>query len=379
MRRKRFSAAAAYDTITKKGTDEMTAKEILKDLVAINTIADKDNRSIMDYIENFFTAQGLTVERKKNTDTEKEILIAKYGETPAMGFLGHTDTVDITDGWTTDPFTLTEIDGNLYGLGACDMKGGIAAFMAAIANTDLSKLKKGLAIYCTYDEEILFNGIKDLVAAGTEFPPHVLVAEPTDLIPMTGSKGLLEYILTFTGVTTHSSMPIDGKSSNKNAVRFLNKMLALEEELRKTPSPFFGVPYPTMNIGIIEGGTSINKVPDKTTVYLDFRICDSSREYPLIRETVDKALEGLDGTYVIINDIPSFRNDSNLVSEYEALTGNPGTPFFGITEASFFEGDRIILGPGPMTAHEANEHVSVSSLEKTTEIYTKMIQRLCGE
>ena len=356
----------------------MTAKEILKDLVAINTIADRDNTSVMDYIENFFAPLGLTVERRKNNDTGKEILIARYGEEPAIGFLGHTDTVDITDGWTTDPFTLTEADGNLYGLGACDMKGGIAAFMAAIAETDLSTLSKGLAVYCTYDEEILFQGIKDLVDTETAFPPHVLVAEPTDLIPMTGSKGLLEYIFTFTGVTTHSSTPIDGKSSNKNAVRFLNRMMDFEEELRKTPSPFFGVPYPTMNIGIIDGGTSINKVSDKTTVYLDFRICDSPREYPLIRAAVDQALEGLDGTYVIINDIPSFRNDSSLVCEYEALTGKEGQPFFGITEASFFEGDRIILGPGPMTAHQANEHICEADLERTTEIYQEMIKKLCG-
>lgn len=365
-------------TRTQKGAGEMTAKEILRDLVAINTIADKENSRIMDYIESFFTPLGLTVERKKNQNTGKEVLIARYGSDPAMGFLGHTDTVDITDGWTTDPFTLTEADGNLYGLGSCDMKGGMAAFMAAIAAADLPKLKKGLAVYCTYDEEILFNGIKDLVDTEDAFPPHVLVAEPTDMIPMAGSKGLLEYIFTFTGVTTHSSTPIDGKSSNKNAVRFLSRMMDFEEELRKTPSPFFGVPYPTMNIGIIEGGTSINKVPDRTTVYLDFRICDSRREYPLIRKTVDQALEGLDGTYEIINDIPSFRNDSSLVNEYETLTGRNAEPFFGITEASFFEGDRIILGPGPMTAHQANEHVREADLARITEIYGEMIRKLCG-
>lgn len=357
----------------------MTAKEILKDLVAINTIADKDNRLIMDYIGNFFADLGFAVERRMNDATGREVLTAQYGEDPAIGFLGHTDTVDITEGWVTDPLSLTEIDGELYGLGACDMKGGIAAFMAAIGNTDLSQLKRGLTVYCTYDEEIMFDGIKDLVEAGTVFPGHVLVAEPTDLVPMIGSKGLLEYIFTFTGVTTHSSTPIDGKSSNKNAVRFLNRMLDFEEELRQTPSPFFDVPYPTMNVGIINGGTSINKVPDKTTVYLDFRICDSAREYPRIRQAVDKALEGLDGSYVIINDIPSFQNDGQLVKEYEAMTGNSGRPFFGITEASFFESDRVILGPGPMTAHEANEHVNADSLEKASEIYRNMIQKLCTE
>ncbi len=355
----------------------MNAKTILKDLVGFNTIADKENKQIMDYIDDFLSKLGFSVERLKNSENGKEVLVGKYGDNPAIGFLGHTDTVDITKGWVTEPHTLTEKDGVLYGLGACDMKGGIAAFLAAIANTDLTKLKKGIAVYCTYDEEIMFGGVKDLVAANTQFPPHVIIAEPTDLIPMIGSKGLLEYIFTFTGVTTHSSMPIDGKSSNKNAVRFLNRMMDFEEELRKNPNPFFGVPYPTMNIGIIEGGTSINKVPDKTTVYLDFRICDSEKEYPRIRKAVDEALEGLDGTYEIINDIASFQNRSELVQLYEEKTGKKGMPFFGITEASFFEGDRVILGPGPMTAHEANEHITVESLESATKLYEDMIRKLC--
>ncbi len=355
-------------------------KEILKDLVAINTIADKDNHKMMDYLEDFFAGLGFSVERIQNDTTEKEILIAKYGENPAVGFLGHTDTVDITEGWETDPHVLTEKDGNLYGLGACDMKGGIAAFMAAIAQTDLSNIdkSKGIAVYCTYDEEVMFEGIKDMIAAEDCFPPHVVIAEPTNLVPMIGSKGLLEYIFTFTGVTTHSSTPIDGKSSNKNAVRFLNRMMDFEEELRRiSPNPFFGVPYPTMNIGIVKGGTSINKVPDKTTVYLDFRICDSEKEYPLIRKAVDEALEGLDGEYVIINDIAAFQNNSPLVELYEEKTGKKGQPFFGITEASFFGGDRVIIGPGPMTAHEANEHVATASLEDTTTLFRDMIGKLC--
>ena len=355
----------------------MDAKTILKDLVGFNTIADRENKQIMDYIDRFLSKLGFSVERLKNSENGKEVLVGKYGENPAIGFLGHTDTVDITEGWVTEPHTLTEKDGVLYGLGACDMKGGIAAFLAAIAETELAKLKKGIAVYCTYDEEIMFGGVKDLVETKPEFPPHVVIAEPTDLIPMIGSKGLLEYIFTFTGVTTHSSMPIDGKSSNKNAVRFLNRMMDFEEELRKNPNPFFGVPYPTMNIGIIEGGTSINKVPDKTTVYLDFRICDSDREYPLIRKAVDEALAGLDGTYEIINDIPSFQNRSELVQLYEEKTGKKGMPFFGITEASFFEGDRVIIGPGPMTAHEANEHITTESLENTTKLYKDMIRKLC--
>lgn len=355
----------------------MQAKELLKDLVAINTIADKDNNKFIAYVEDYYKKLGFDVRIEKNKETGKEVLIASYGDNPAIGFLGHSDTVAITDGWVTDPHDLIEKDGNLYGLGACDMKGGIAAFMSAMAEVDLKSLKRGIKAYITYDEEIMFDGIKDMVEVETDFPGHLVVAEPTDMVPMVGSKGLLEYIFTFKGVTTHSSTPIDGKSSNKNAVRFLNKMMDLEEELRKTKTEFFDVPYPTMNIGIVEGGTSINKVPDKTTIYLDFRICDSDREYPMIRKAVDDAIEGIDASYEIINDIPSFQNEGDLVKMYEEKTGKESRAFFGITEASFLKGDRVIIGPGPMTAHEKNEHISVDSLEKAKQVFVEMIETLC--
>lgn len=352
-------------------------KKILKDIVGINTIADKGNSIIIDYIAQYFNDLDFIVQRKRNNITEKEILIAKYGENAGLGFFGHTDTVDVSDDWRTDPFEMTEIGGNLYGLGTCDMKGGIAAFMAAIASIDLNQLKRGIAVYCTYDEEIMFNGIKDMTSIEKNFPQHIIVAEPTDIHPMTGSKGLLEYIFTFTGITTHSSMPIEGKNSNKNAVRFLSKMLDFELELRKSRDDFFEIPYSTMNIGIINGGSSINKVPDKTTVYMDFRICDSDKEYPLIKKTVDEAIKGLDGSYEIVNDIRSFQINSDRADVYEEITAEKSKPFFGISEASFLPGDRVILGPGPVTAHEKDEHISVKSLERTVTVYKKAIEHFC--
>lgn len=355
----------------------MLAKKLLKDLVAINTIADKENAKIMNYLQNFFDKYGFESKVLYNQTTDKKVFTATYGEKPAIGFIGHTDTVGIAEGWNSDPFVLTEKEGNLYGLGAIDMKGGIAAFMTAIAETDLTKLKRGIGVYCTYDEEILFDGIRDLVASDVKLPDHVIVAEPTGLIPMTGSKGLLEIEFTFTGITSHSSTPVYGKNSNKQAVRFLSRMMDFEELLRENKNSFFGVPYTTMNIGLIEGGRSFNTVPDTTKVYLDFRICDSEKEYNMIREKIDKAMEGIDGSYRIINDIASFQSKSEIISIYEEKTGNTSQPFFGITEASLIEGDRIIIGPGPANCHIANECISIESLKKTIKLYKEMIQLCC--
>ena len=355
----------------------MTAAEILKDLVAINTIRDKENKKIMDYIEPFLMPYGFKIDRRKNKENGNEVIVAEIGENPAMGFLGHTDTVDIAAGWETNPFELTEKDGMLYGLGACDMKGGIAASLWAVSQMDPEKLQKGIKLYYTYDEEIMFGGIRDLVDGEEKFPEHVIIAEPSDLAPMVGSKGLLEFIFTFKGVSTHSSAPLKGKNSNKNAVKFLNKMLALEDELAESRYDGFEYPSTSMNVGIIEGGKAMNTVPNETKVYLDFRICDSEKEYEKIRKYVDDAIAVFVAEYVIINDIPSFYNESETVKFYEQETGNERRTMCGISEASFFKGDRVIIGPGPETAHQANECISAESLQQTAELYVKAIEKLC--
>ena len=111
----------------------------------------------------------------------------------------------------------------------------------------------------------------------------MISAEPTDNIPMIGSKGLIEYEFNFKGVNTHSSMPIEGKNANKNAVKFLNKLLRLEAVLKKNTCNLYEIPYSTMNIGVINGGRAINVVPSKAKVLVDFRICqnDSLRKHGL--------------------------------------------------------------------------------------------------
>lgn len=118
----------------------MNAKDILKDLVSFNTIRDKENKEIMDYIENYL--------REYNFYTKRvyKCLIAYNSDNPNIGFIGHTDTVDY-ESWDGDPFILKEVDGKLYGLGACDMKGGISAILSAVSQIDLNS--NSVALYFT--------------------------------------------------------------------------------------------------------------------------------------------------------------------------------------------------------------------------------------
>lgn len=355
----------------------MTAEDILKQLVSFNTINDLDNGKIINWIGSYLSNLGFNNKIVINNQTKKKCLISSIGKDYAFGFLGHTDTVDICDGWQTNPFELTNINNNLYGLGSCDMKGGIAAILKAVSN--IKKFDKGLKLYFTYDEEIGFNGILDLIKEEV-FPKYMLIGEPTDLKPVLATKGLLEYKITFNGIAVHSSDPDKGVSAINNAICFINEMNLFYKKLKGMLFNKYEIPYTTMNIGMIEGGSAINKVADKCSIYIDFRVCDI-KQMSLITKKVDELLNKCDCQYEILNKINPFANeDQCIVSLLEKITKREVINASYITEASFIDGNnKIILGPGPIKAHEKNEYITLESLEQTVNTYENIINCLCND
>lgn len=342
----------------------MSDYKILKKLVEFNTIKDKENKDIINFIENYLLDLGFKTEYKEKS------LIMSCGENPSVGFLGHTDTVEYIEGWNTNPFELTEKDGKLYGLGACDMKGGIAAMLDAVSCIDLSIFENGIKLYFTDDEEIGFGGIYKLIEIEKKFPKLMIFGEPTDNEILVGSKGLLEFELNFKGIKAHSSNPEKGKSANMNAVKFL---MELEEfytdNIRKEENKNYEIPYTTMNVGIINGGSAKNSVSASCNVMIDFRTIENKHAENII-EQVNELSKKYDCDVKIIEKVDSFINETDLTAE--AKTAN------FITEASFVNADtKIILGPGTVTAHEVNEYITVDSYEKLVKQYTQILEKMC--
>ena len=284
----------------------------------------------------------------------------------AIGFVGHTDTVEYTDGWKYDKFTVTKENNRLYGLGVCDMKSGISAIISAVSQIDFSKLSKGIKIYLTYDE-IGFSGIKDVLKCETNFPNTIIIGEPTNNEMLVGSKGLLEYKISFKGIKTHSSNPDKGKNAIMSAIEFIKELNYFYEcEIKKEKDYNFDIPYTTMNVGKIQGGTAINSVPDYCEFLVDFRMINNITEKKII-DKINILKEKYMANVFEINKISSFFNE---------IDGLNKTSNF-ITEASFLNNNRIILGAGPVTAHEVDEYIEVDSLYKLVEQYKKMIEEKC--
>ena len=258
------------------------------------------------------------------------------------------------------------------------MKGGIASFLTALSLIDLKKLKKGIRVCFTYDEEVGFLGINELLKQNIDFGTYSIIGEPTDNYPCACSKGLLEYELIFRGTSVHSSRPILNESSNENAVLFLNDVLKLNKKFTKSKCEEFEVPYNTINIGTINGGSNIGTTSDYTKVLLGFRITRDDRDIGMIKKYINKLVKKYPKVEArILNEIKPFSNSSVIVDVYEEICSKKRKPFFAVSEASFLNNNRIILGPGPISAHEDDEYVLKESIMATVDIYKKIIERVC--
>ena len=340
----------------------MDIKEILKSLVSFNTIKDQDNKKIMEFIENYL--------KRFNFKTKRigKCLIASNDPNPNIGFIAHTDTVDF-ESWDGDPFTVQEKDNKFIGLGVCDMKGSIAAILSAIAKIDLSQNK--IALYFTNDEEIGFTGINSIKKFVKE--PNILIGEPTDNIPVYGTKGLLALTIEFYGKKVHASTPEKGINAIYNCLDFISKLRDFyNNELMIDIDPNFKVPYSSMNIGKINGGETENSVAGKCTVTVDFRI-NKKTDIDKILNKVKELLKVFDAKLIIEHEVNPKLNESDM-KFLEIISSSKETANY-ITEGSFIDSENIIiLGPGPITAHEKNEYIRFDSLEMTEELFIKIIE-----
>ena len=354
----------------------MTDFKTLEDLVKINTINDKNNEEFIDYISKLLNKKNFKVEKLTNKDGNS-CLIAKTKDKCNLCFMGHSDTVVYSEGWHTNPFELTRKDNNLYGLGVCDMKGGIAAFLDSIEDIDLNKIESGLMIIITYDEEVGFEGIK-FIKDRKDIPNNIIIGEPTNLEPIISCKGCMEYKVSFEGIAVHSSVMVNGENAILKATDFIKDLNRFFNKLKADNNNTFEIPFTTMNIATINGGNVINIVPNKCELTFDFRTV-KEEHHELIRKKIKKLCKKYNAKYETITDVLPTNNESKENIELiEKLTNKKSTGVNYVTEGNFLLNKNIIiLGPGPVTAHEVDEHIEIDSYKKAIIIYKNIIKNLC--
>jgi len=366
-----------------------TAKELLARLVAFDTTSANSNIPLIDFVEAYLAGHGIASHRVPTPDGAKASLFATIGPTGVGGFAlsGHTDVVPVRgQAWDTDPFTLTERDGKLYGRGSCDMKGFLACVLAMVPDLARRSLRLPIHIVFSYDEEIGCTGVRPMIAElgkALPRPQMVFVGEPTEMGVVSAHKGPVRWRVEVTGRAAHSSMPQYGVNAIAYAGALLTELARMEAELREGPQDRrFDPPWTSLQVTQIVGGTASNIVPapcwfgweirglpgfDPMTLDARLKAFAAAQCLPAMRRVAPEA----DIRITAVNRVAAFAADtaSGIVPLTLRLAERNATACVSYcTEAGLFQeggAPAIVCGPGNIAqAHTANEFVRIAELGK---------------
>ena len=375
------------------------SKEWLERLISFDTTSRLSNLELINDIEIYLNTMGIQTRLTHNGEKSKANLWCTIGPEEIGGIVlsGHTDVVPI-DGqaWTKPAFKMTEESGKLYGRGTSDMKGFCAILLAMAPEMKKRKLKTPIHFAFSYDEEIGCVGVRGLISDVVEnlpLPKAVIVGEPTLMKIVGGNKGGRAFRTTVKGVPGHSSDPGRGANSIMAAARIINYIEGLQFELESQAEPdcVFDPPYTTFDLGVIEGGTANNIIPEYTHFNWGYRSLPSEDPNVLeekirlfISKNIEPRLQAISiqagVTTELRNDTPPLIPDHQSAAEHliRHLTGlnDSGTVAFG-TEAGLFQKAGIpgvIFGPGSIQqAHQPDEFIEVNQISECINFLNKLI------
>lgn len=378
-------------------------KQLYAELISIPTISsindpswDQTNLPLIEKLASWLHQLGFTTEILAVEGTRaKYNLLATYANNKNNGkggllLAGHTDTVPFDQGrWQFDPFNLTEKDGKFYGLGTADMKGFFAFILETLKQLDLTKLTKPLRILATADEETTMLGARTFAQHSHIRPDCAIIGEPTSLKPIRAHKGHLGQAVQVIGKSGHSSDPAKGINAIDIILETGQYLQQLRNDLQqKYHNPLFAVPYPTMNLGIIQGGDAINRICSCCELHYDLRPLPELSVNALeemVQEKLRPLLERW-GDRIQIKQlhqgIPGYEcsHTAEIVQVVEKLLGEKCEAVNYCTEAPFIQQlcPTLVLGPGSIEqAHQPNEYLSLDFIQPTLTLLEKLILSFC--
>jgi acetylornithine deacetylase len=327
-------------------------------------------------------------------ESGKANLIATLGSgEDGLVLSGHTDTVPYDAArWTDDPFSLSERDGRLFGLGTADMKGFFAAALHAVARFERSKLRAPITLLGTADEESTMDGARALAEAGEQLGRYAIIGEPTGLAPIRKHKGVFYVQIEIGGHAGHASNPGLGVNAIEGLQRVLPALEAWRDAIgQRFRDDDFEVPTPTLNFGKVSGGDSPNRICAECTLHLDIRLLPGMERALVVEElseVVAEALRGGPWTHRVgavggYADAFGGPSDTDYADTVQTLCGCSATTAMFGTEAPYLAElglQTLVLGAGDIAvAHQPDEYVTIGAIERATDVYASLIQRYCIE
>jgi acetylornithine deacetylase len=334
------------------------AVDLTRRLIDIESIT-YNECAVGEFLAEFLDARGFAVEtmpvaqdRESRCEGERfNVYGHTAGETPDVVFSTHMDTVP--------PFIPSSEDADyIYGRGACDAKGIIAAQIAAAETLRESGVKAALLFVVGEERDSAGAKVANLSPRGSRF---LINGEPTDNRIALASKGTLRAEIRATGRMAHSAYPELGESATNKLIEALHRILALELPIHSEFGPS------TLNIGLIEGGRAPNVIADHAAAQLMIRLVGPSEE---TRAAIEAAAEGLANIEYLL-EIPfmEFRHIEGIPSMVAAFTTD--VPWLSAW------GEPLLLGPGSIhVAHTPHERLPKRELFEAVDLYVKVARRL---
>lgn len=374
---------------------------LLSRLIAFDSVSRHSNLPLADFIADYLDRPGITVERLPNEDGDKTNLVAVAGAGRGRGdrdglvLSGHMDVVPADEAeWQSDPFTLTERDGRLFGRGSSDMKGFLALAINRLATADLDRLTAPLALVLTYDEEVGTRGARRFAEAWPDpagLPRRTVIGEPTGLRVARMHKGHIKLRLTFVGKPAHSGYPHLGHNAIEPAGRAIVALAELRRELeRERPELgrfFEPVPFVTLNVAQVTGGVAVNIIPERCVLEVGVRLLPGMDREPTlqrIRARVEAALGAEPVEFEVVNESPPMllEGDADVFRACCRVAGQDGEHTIAYTtDGGWFQRagmDCVIFGPGSIeVAHRPNEFIEQAELERGGKLVGELVRRYC--
>lgn len=385
-------------------TSDLTARatDILARLIAFDTTSRDSNLALIDYVESMLAGLGVASTRVMNADGTKANLYATLGPSVPGGVMlsGHSDVVPV-DGqaWSSDPFLLTRRGDRLYGRGTCDMKGFIALALAAAPDIVAAQLGRPVHLAISYDEEVGCLGAPDMIrelVRNLPAPLAVIVGEPTNMEVVSGHKGISSWIVTVTGHEAHSSLTHLGVSANMVAVRLMQALADLADQLEREGDAGAGFvpPHATLTIGQIRGGTAVNILARECTFVFDLRTPPGQDPEAIIAPflalataedaTIKRRFPETGVSVSRRSKTPCLVPHRDCPAEQLArrLAGDNGPPRmvpYAAEAGQFQEAgfSTIICGPGSIEqAHQPDEYLEIAQFERGAVFMQRLIDAL---
>ena len=333
---------------------------------------------VAEYLSDFLRKLALDVEVHEVEPGRPNVIgrFSSRGGRKSLAFAPHTDTVSVA-GMTTDPFAAEVRAGKLYGRGACDTKGSLAAMLAALTNAVRQReFREGdLDVYfcALMGEEGGSHGARALLQRGFK-AGFAIAGEPTNCRVVHTHKGAIAFRIITRGKSVHSSMPKRGDSAIKKMAAVVDYLLGeYTDSLAQIHNPALG--SPTTNVGIIRGGSQTNIVPDYCEIEVDRRTLPGENH----DEILQQLRERLSVEVELIGVCAPLYTDPQNPFIRALGRETVGAPWF-CDAAVFAEHGTpaIAFGPGNVAqAHTADEYVELDEVFRATQIVEKFLLSGC--